>query len=429
MNPAPTRTVTSPKGHVSSSEPGGARNVIALLSQLRSARGQGDPLPLFAQLHQLGGVLPSPWGGVLVTSHQVCEAILRDRAWTSLDWRWRQRQGSRWTSRSAQELGHMIMSLNPPEHTQQRRILSEAFGKQNLQRLATPIGETTGELLNQLEDALTGGACADFVHTSEQMPIRVVGCWLGLPARDLERLHQLTREHTYAQELFPTPRRLALADHASDELQAYFASIVAERRAYPRGDVISNWLTLCDVVAPDRRAADVTVRRLAMFSLMAGVETTAALLASSVRLLAQHPEQAQWLRSHPEHTSMLIDEALAFDPPVQVISRVAPRDTTLAGVSVDQGQVAYLLIGAAQHDPKVYEQPDVFDVRRPGRRPLAFGAGAHYCIGAGLARTMAIQFVEALMRRLPGLYIPSPPQWEPRVAFRRMESLPVARRH
>ncbi|WP_229927810.1 cytochrome P450 [Kitasatospora indigofera] len=321
------------------------------------------------------------------------------------------------------------MSLNPPEHTQQRRALREAFGKQTLQRLTTPIRDTTDELLDRLEEALTEGPRTDFVPTSERFPIRVVGRWLGLPARDFDRLHQLTREHTYAQELFPTPRRLELADMASNELQAYFAAIVADRRACPRDDVISNWLELWDVGAPNRIAADVTVRRLAMFSLMAGLETTAALLASTVRLLAQHPEQARWLRSHPEHTSALIDEALRFDPPVQVISRVVPRDTTLAGVRIARGQVAYLLIGAAQHDPTVYEQPDTLDLRRPGRRHLAFGAGAHYCIGAGLARTMAIQFVEALLRRLPGLYLPSPPLWEPRVAFRRMESLPIARRH
>ncbi|MET9611821.1 cytochrome P450 [Kitasatospora indigofera] len=318
------------------------------------------------------------------------------------------------------------MSLNPPEHTEQRRALRDAFGKQTLQRLTAPIRDTTGELLDQLEDALTEGPRADFVHTSDQLPISVVGRWLGLPARDFDRLHQLTREHTYAQELFPTPRRLEQADLASGELQAYFAAIVADRRACPRDDVISNWLTLWDTVVPNRPAADVTVRRMAMFSLMAGLETTAALLASSVRLLAQHPEQARLLRSHPEHTSALVDEALRFDPPVQVISRVAPRDMTLAGVRIAAGQVAYLLIGAAQHDPTVHERPDIFDVRRPGRRHLAFGAGAHYCIGAGLARTMAIQFVEALLRRLPSLYLPSPPLWESRVAFRRMESLPIA---
>ncbi|MFE3107233.1 cytochrome P450 [Kitasatospora indigofera] len=398
--------------------------MVALLSQLRSARGQSDPLPLFAQLHQLGAVLPSPWGGVLVTSHHVCETILRDKAWTSLDSRWRQGQGPRWTSRSARELGHVIMSLNPPEHTQQRQVVREAFGKQTLQRLNAHIRETTDELLDQLEDALTEGPRADFVPTSEQFPIRVVGRWLGLPTRDLDRLHQLTREHTHAQELFPTPRRLEQADLASDELQAYFAAIIADRRSCPRDDVITNWLTLWDAAPPNRPASDVTVRRLAMFSLMAGLETTAALLASSVRLLAQHPEQARWLRSHPERTSMLVDEALRFDPPVQVISRVAPGDTTLAGVDIAAGQVAYLLIGAAQHDPTVYEQSDTFDVRRPGRRHLAFGAGAHYCIGAGLARTMAIQFIEALLSRLPDLYLPSPALWEPRVAFRRMESPP-----
>ncbi|MDQ0305745.1 cytochrome P450 [Kitasatospora herbaricolor] len=358
----------------------------------------------------------------------MCETILRDRAWTSLDWHWRQSQGTRWTSRSAQELGHVIMSLNPPEHTEQRRVLREAFGKQTLQRLTTPIRETTDELLDQLEDALTEGPRADFVHTSEQFPINVVGRWLGLPARDFDRLHQLTREHIYAQELFPTPRRLEQADLASGELQAYFAAIIADRRACPRDDVITNWLTVWDAAAPNRPASDVTVRRLAMFSLMAGLETTGALLASTVLLLVQHPEQARWLRSHPEHTSMLVDEALRFDPPVQVISRVAPRNTTLAGVNITAGQVAYLLIGAAQHDPTVYEQPNTFDVRRTGRRHLAFGAGAHYCIGAGLARTMAIHFVEALLSRLPGLYLPSPPLWESRVAFRRMESLPIARR-
>ncbi|WP_233521847.1 cytochrome P450 [Streptomyces triticagri] len=400
-----------------------SRRIVALLAALRSPRGQSDPAAVYRRLRAHGEVVASPWGGPLLTSYAACDQVLRDRNWLTLDAPWRRRQGKRWTSPASAEFGEMLMVLNPPDHTLQRRVLGSAFDRAALARLRETVSVQVTGLLDDLEQQLKEGT-ADFAATvGEELPVAAVGSWLAIPPADFPLLRRLTHEQTLAQELFPTAAQLATADRAALELRSYFEALVDERRRHPGDDVVSGWLRLWQQAAPEQ-SPDV-VRRLAMFTVMAGLETTTALLNSAVWLLGQHPDQADWLRYHVEGIPGAVEEILRYDPPVHVVTRVASRGNTLSGTGIHEGQLVYAMIASAQHDPDFISDPARFDVRRPAARHLAFGQGPHYCLGAGLARLEAAVLLEQLLPRFPRLRLAEPPQWEPRVAFRRMRNLLV----
>ncbi|WP_341483731.1 cytochrome P450 [Streptomyces endophytica] len=209
-------------------------------------------------------------------------------------------------------------------------------------------------------------------------------------------------------------------------MREYFTALVKGRRRNPGTDPISSWIAVWDDLEPDRAAADEAVFHLALFMVLAALETTSHVLAGAVRLLLEHPRQRDWLRTRPEHIPGALDEVLRYDAPIHMISRVAPEDTVLAGVTIRENEMVQLMVGAAHHDPRQYADPELFDIRR--RSPhLSFGGGIHFCLGSALARMEAECLLTALLQRLPGLQLAGAPGWASRVAFRRLITLPVAR--
>ncbi|MGC0418187.1 cytochrome P450 [Embleya sp. AB8] len=404
-----------------------SRTVVALLSRLRSMAGQADPLPLYASLRELGDVVPAPWGGYLVTGHRSCDEVLRSPDWLALDqaWRAQRAEGSRWSTPSSRELEQTLVTLNPPQHTRIRRSVNNIFDRGTLDTLRPTVERVANELLDTLVEH-AGDADADFAElVGEQLPVVTVGHWLGLPPEDFDLLRALTHAQAYAQELLPTKRQLRAADHAIRGLREYFTALVARRRAEPGDDVISGWLRAWDTLEPDRAVADEHVYALAMFVVIASLETTSALLTTMVWTFDRHPEQRSWLREHPAAVPDAVEEVLRYDPPLHLTTRYASRDLVLAGVPVPRGEVVHTLLCAANHDPSETPDAHTFDVTRRARH-ISFGSGIHYCVGASLARLEAGVLLETMLRRLPALRVVAPPTWEPRLAFRRITRLPVS---
>lgn len=382
----------------------------------------------------MGEVVRSPWGACLLTTYDLCDQVLRSRSWVALDseWRLRQGEGNRWSAPASRELGQALQGLNPPEHTRQRRSLGNLFDRKTLGRLRGPVARLTHEILDAFAERLDAEGEADFAEeVGEQLPVAAVGHWLGIPHADYDLLRSLAHNQAYAQELLPTSSQLEKANEATFGLRAYFTELVRERRRNPGEDVISSWIRIWDAGEPDRDRADETVYFLAMFLVIAALETTSTLLSSMVWILHRHPEQLAWLRGHPQEVPGAVEEIMRYDPPVHITTRAASQDTTLGGVPVAKDQLVHVMIASANHDPARISDPDTLDIRRAGTSHLghlAFGGGIHYCIGAGLARQQASILLDALLRRFPSLRVTSPPRWEPRVAFRRLVSLPVALR-
>ncbi|MEU6807439.1 cytochrome P450 [Streptomyces sp. NPDC046831] len=404
------------------------RAVISLLRRLRSPEGQANPLPVWADFRALGDVVPAPWGGYFVTGFETCSQVLRGRNWLAPDFAWQERRPDpeRWQAPATREMTRTLSRLNAPAHTCQRRALGNLFDRRTLDAMRPAIAAHVTGLLDDLDQRLREKGEADFVSTvSEQLPIRTVGGWLGIPAEHHPHILSFTHRQVHAQELLPTKSELAVSAEATLEMRAFFTDLVRRRRAHPGNDVVTGWIHHWDAQYPDdRAAADQVLYDLTMFITIASLETTATLLTNAVWFLTQDPARAGWLRRHPEHIDDAIDEVLRYDPPIHLNSRVAADDTVLAGVPVARDTMVHVLYGAANHDPRRNERPHVFDIRRGGSH-LTFGGGAHYCLGAALARLEARLLLTRLLERFSTLRPTAPPVYEPRMVFRRATSLKV----
>ncbi|MEU6009636.1 cytochrome P450 [Streptomyces sp. NPDC047453] len=402
------------------------RFAVSLFSRLRTAKGQANPFPIYAELRSRGGVIAAPWGGHLVTRFDLCDQVLRNRDWLEPDSRWREQQGdgTRWTAPSSREMSRTLPALNPPEHTWVRRSAG-MFDRTSLEEIRGTVGRITGRLMDSLAVRLRDGE-ADFnALVSEELPVATIGHWLGLPSADFPRLRELTHDQVFTQELLPSSSQLALSDAATAELRAYFLELVRERRAHPGDDPVSRWITLWDAMESDQDKADEAVYFLALFVLLAALETTSTLLSTMTLLLLEHPRQWDRLTIHPDLVPAAVEESLRYDPPTHVISRVSSRDTELGGVEVRKDEMVHLMVGAANRDPAKHEDPELFNLHRKPAH-LAFSGGIHYCLGAPLARLEAQTLLHHLVRRFPRLTLVRRPTWAPRVAFRRPLNLDVA---
>jgi cytochrome P450 len=321
--------------------------------------------------------------------------------------------------------------LNGAHHARIRRVLGTPFTPATMAQLRHGVDATVQRLFHEFDDQLHSGP-ADFVElVSEELPVVTIGEWMGIPPDDYALLRTLTHDQVHSQELFPTRSNLATSDAATEHLRTYFFDLIRQRRRNLGDDPVSDWIRTGDHLEPDRDSVDQIVHSLAIFMVLAALETTSVLLANVVRLLAEHPEQQHHVRQDRDLIPDVIEEVLRYDAPIHLITRVAGADTELDGTPVTAGQNVQLLIGAAHHDPAQYTDPQQFDVRRRRRtaeRPphLGFGAGAHYCLGNALARMEAASLLTALLDR-PAMCVTAPPTWaSPRLAFRRMTSLSVA---
>ncbi|MFB7508964.1 cytochrome P450 [Streptomyces broussonetiae] len=404
------------------------RTVISLLRRLRSPEGQANPLPVWNDLRALGDLVAAPWGGFFVTGFEACSQVLRGRNWLTPDFDWQERRpdAERWHAPATQEMTRTLSRLNAPIHTSQRRALGNLFDRRTLEDMEPQVTAHVTRLLDHLDEELRTRGEADFAGlVSEQLPIHTVGGWLAIPEEHYRHVLSFTHRQVHAQELLPTKSELAVSAEATLEMRAFFTRLISERRAHPGSDVLSDWIRYWDVVhADDRAAADRMLYDLTMFITIASLETTATLLTNAVWFLTGEPARAARLRRHPEYLDDAVDEVLRYDPPIHLNSRFAAEDTVLAGVPVPKDTTVHVLYGAANHDPRRNAEPHVFDIRRRGSH-LTFGGGAHYCLGAGLARLEARVLLTEVLRRFPTLRPIEPPAYAPRMVFRRATSLKV----
>lgn len=405
------------------------RRAAPLFSRLRKEAGQAEPFSIYRRMREMGEVFAAPWGGHVVTSYDLCDKVLRNRHdFLEADSAWRERQGpeSRWTGPSSVGMGKVMNALNGERHTQVRRAAGGMFDRSTLERMQRPVGAITDRLLDRLAERITEGEVNFHALVSEQLPAATIGHWLGLPPTDYALLCELTHRMEPTQELLPSRSQLADADEAFGMMRAYCLNLVAERRARPGADPVSQWIATWDAVEPNREAADENVFDLTMFVIVAALETTAAMLSQLVLHLLEHPAQWDWLTHHPEDVPGAVEEALRYDPSIHLVTRIAARDTEIAGRPVRTDETVHVMLAAANRDPARFEDPDSFNIHRHIASHLSFGVGIHYCMGAPLARCEGQTLLRALLERFPRLTLARPPEWGARVVFRLPRNLPVA---
>jgi cytochrome P450 len=307
----------------------------------------------------------------------------------------------------------MMVNRDGPAHLRLRRLVNPGFAPAVIAAARPMIQTAVDRLLDRAETSARLDIVADY---AAPLPTLVICELLGIPAEDRPALRRWSDDA--AQLLGATQgasgnvaRR---ANDAAVNLEGYFLRLIAERRKRPGGDLLS---LLIRGEAEGRMSAEELSAQCQML-LVGGHLTLIDQLANAVHAFLRHPAQLQKLRVDPSLIGSAIEEVLRYDPPVSFVHRVAAADLELRGTGIRAGERVLLCLAAANRDPEVFADPDVFDIERAGNRHLSFGSGPHACAGGGLARLELEIALVTLFRRWPHLALD--PQDPPR---RRCESL------
>jgi cytochrome P450 len=245
-----------------------------------------------------------------------------------------------------------------------------------------------------------------------------------VPAEDHERFKRWSRALAYTVEPAPPAEALYAASDAAGEILDYFRSLVARKRSAPQDDLLS---ALVHAEEQGQRLSQPELLANAVLLLVAGHETTVNLIGNGVLALLEHRDQLERLRREPALIENAVEELLRYDSPVQITSRVVHEAVTVAGQAVGPGEEVMLLLGSANRDPDRFAEPDRLDVGRADCKHLSFGGGAHYCVGAPLARAEGQVAIGMLLERFGGLELAdeAPPR-RPSAALRGLRELRLA---
>ena len=396
---------------------------------LRDTAVRDQPYGVYEEL-RAGGPLVGSSLGLVTTSHRVASEVLRsdrfgvgwDRSAAPRLIRWALRFGDELDATGVAEPPSMLV-VDPPDHTRFRRLVSRAFTPRATAAFEPVVQRTAEALLDALE--LRGGT-VDLVETyAAQLPVLVIADLLGVP---VERREDFLRWGAAAAATLDPGlsfRRYLAAERGLRAMHAFLREHFQRLRREPADDLVSRLVGLPDDEALTERELHATV----MLLLGAGFETTVNLLGNGVVLLDAHRDQREALLADPAGWDGAVEEVLRHDSPVQITGRTAKADAVVAGRDVRAGTRVTVLLGAANRDPEVFDDPARFDVTRANARDhLAFSAGIHYCVGAGLARLEGVVGLRTLTERFPDLRVSGRPVRRELQTLRGFEHLPVTLR-
>jgi cytochrome P450 len=396
---------------------------------------QRDPYPAYARLREQAPVyrriFVRPSGEEIpvwsLSRWEDCVSVLRDPRFTAaknFDLIGDVEQLERLPKEQQHPLVRIYRSLmlfrDPPDHTRLRHLVNKAFTPRRVRQLRPRVEALVDELL---EPGARDGGMDLIEGLAVPLPVIVIAELLGVPPEDRAQL-KIWSDHT-AMLLDGTLRdeHLEVAMPSFLALVEYLGRIVAQRRAHPRDDLISALVAAQD--AGDALDDDEVLGTCALI-LGAGHETTTNLIGNGVLALLRDGGAWSRLGRDPALLPSAIEELLRFDSPVQVTSRMTHEPVTIRGRRIPAGEEVNTLLGSANRDPEHFPDPDRLVLDRTDNRHLSFGHGAHFCLGAPLARLEAQLAIGALARRFPGtkLEVDDPPR-RPGFVLRGRSTLPV----
>jgi cytochrome P450 len=385
-----------------------------------------NPYPVFREMRAAAPVLKAPFGRWFITRYEDTQQLLRDRRFGK-DYDNPDALIGRFGPTALQEpavveLTHMMLMRDPPDHTRLRSLVTKAFTARRIEAMRERVQHLTDTLLDK---AIPLGRMDLIRDLAFPLPVLVICQLLGIPEADQARF--VTGSASGGALLNPTPPTRAEIDAAnrgSLELGTYFETLFEQRRREPRDDLITQ---LVQAEEAGDRLSTAELRANVHLLFAAGHETTVNLIGNGFLALLRHPDQWRMLRADPSLIPNAIEEILRYESPVQAVGRTAAEPIELSGITLEPGSIVVSLVGAANRDPAVFENPDTFDITRKDLRPLSFGGGIHFCLGAQLARIEAAVVFETVLRRLPDprLVEPESPKWRSSFTLRGLTELPV----
>lgn len=318
-------------------------------------------------------------------------------------------------------LSHWMVFKDPPEHTRLRRLAGQVFHVQSMRAMRPQVESISRWLLEQQADKTEFDLIADYAGP---MPCLVIMAMLGVPRESLADLKRMSDD----MALFIGSSRILdgkydTAEQATREMAEFFRRLVRQRRATPRQDMLSELVNL--PAGPEPLTDDELVATCILL-LFAGHETTTNHIANAMLALMQNPGEMRKLQAQPGLVACAVEELLRFDGPSPTQVRTVVQPHQLHGKQLEIGQRVFIMLNAANRDPRAYPEPDRLDIERDGVPHLAFGYGMHLCLGFPLARLEGQIALTDLLARYARLEpTGGQPKWINSIVFRGMHTLPV----
>ena len=388
-----------------------------------------NPYPWYAALRTHCPVRAMPDGSVLLTRYRDCEAVYRDPKLFCSDKK--VEFGPKFGTDSPL-FEHHTTSLvfnDPPLHTRVRRLIAGALTVRATDAVEPSLTRWVDHLLDGMAGKAARGEPIDLIEDfASAIPIEVIGNLLGVPTDQRGPLRDWSLAILGALEPQPDAAQLARGNRAVTGFLAYLRGLVAQRRAQPGDpaqDVLTRLIQGEGEGDRDQRLTETELLQNCIFILNAGHETTTNLIANGLVSLLQWPDQRQKLLNQPELIGSAVEEFLRFESSNQLGNRLSTADAVVGGVPWPAGTRFTLCIGAANRDPAAVIDPDRLDISRSPNRHLAFGFGAHQCVGMSLARLEGRVAIGRFLQRFPGYALAGPVQRGGRVRFRGYLRLPL----
>jgi cytochrome P450 len=386
-----------------------------------------DPYPHYARLRTSDPMHLTSFGAFVASRHAEASLVLRDK-----------RFGKDFVERTVRRYGpqvmeepvfrsmsHWMLQQDPPDHTRLRGLVVKAFTARRVEDMRPRIQHIVDETLDRVAAQGRMDLIEDFAF---RLPVTIICDMLGIPEEHREVFYTSSRNG--GRLLDPVPLSRAEIDEANTgnaAAQLYFQQLFELRRHSP-GDDLTTQLVQAEEDGSKLSNDELTANIILLFG--AGHETTVNLIGNGLLALHRNPDQLALLKANPALITNAIEEFLRYDSSVQLTGRVTLEDIDdLGGKKIPKGESVLCLLGSANRDPAVYpDRPDRLDITRPNVRPLSFGGGIHFCLGAQLARIEAEVAIATLLRRLPDLRLDDAenPEWRPTFVLRGLKRLPAS---
>ncbi|MBL8775865.1 MAG: cytochrome P450 [Acidimicrobiales bacterium] len=388
-----------------------------------------DPTPYYHHLRSVAPVHHSGTGAIFLSRYEDCREVLRDNRFGKSN-----REGDSLIPSSdpaATEFRRDLLRrrganrpmsmlfLNPPTHTRQRGLVSRAFTPRRVEEMRSRIRTLADGVVDRFVES-GGGDLLDAIGFP--LPVAVIGAMVGVPEPDWPQFRSLITAAAAGIEAGASVDDLKAAEAANAQVYGYFQDLVAERRAQPRDDLLSDLLAVND---DGDRLSEPEIIVVAMLLFAAGFETTTNLIGNGTVALLRNPDEMARLWADPTLLPTAVEEMLRWDSPVQLDVRTALEPAEVAGEPVDVGQSVVTLLGAANRDPDHFTDPDRFDVGRDEGPPMSFASGIHHCLGANLARAEGQEVFAALRDRCRTIELDGPLVRRHRMTLRGFQAVSV----
>jgi cytochrome P450 len=391
----------------------GVDDIDAVWSRLNKAMtdplGLQNPYPLLREMHRYGDQVKTPTGVHAVFGYnrvneltrsplfQKDTAVVFSSAFASAT----DQQKAQLREVAAKEAPFLVL-LNPPDHSRIRGIVNRGFLQSSLVALRPTIQFHIDRLLADIDPTRPVDIIGSF---SSRFAPEIVGHLIGLPADQRQIVSQQTMRQMRGFDPSASFEQQLDGAHARVEQADYIRGIVTDRRRQPREDFITGLISQSDAQG---LISDRELVALIQILYIGGYETTSHMIGNGVVALLTHPAHLAALLAAPDRIRNAVEEMLRFDGPISLTQVVAAEGAELGGRPAEVGATYIGLLGAANHDPAAFDQPELFNIDRPRKASVSFGGGAHFCLGAGLAKLELEMVFGELLRRFPSMTLADP---------------------